>query len=336
MLGAIAALALGSLMAAAPASAYTINCSPVTSTTTTDYPYDGAVQRCGTAVAGSGTTTAAAIASYATGSAPDLFDEMKLFGAQFYVFKNPAEYDTYFTERGIAHATPGVDFGRGLFGLTQFYSDVPQWSVVFEYDVDGQYIAYFGSVNNTAKHETGHWADFLYKNLVASTTQYSSLSAMYDSLLTRDWAIVNSLTNCGSGGIFNGRRDLLNPNHWICTGAAHASLPLDPYYATPPGATNRAIMTVAYADRFVRSQEIFGNEVAVSVGSSDSAGAYTVTAYFDGARFVCTRYMVNKLIKTGKLPTATELQNIALPNQPTGSAMCPFSGAGWPTLPTQP
>src|SRR5262249_3271667 len=156
-----------------------------------------------------------------------------------------------------------------------------------------------------------HWMDYFYTSVTSGTSNQASLSNIYADLLAQDWTNLNGLTNCGTGGIFNGRQDF-NANY-ICTGGTHNALPLQSSYT---GDNNEEVLEDGFGNRFTLNGEIFANNEAEIASASDNAPG-GVEVYFTQNRFSCTTYLVKSLMQTGALPSKTGMQNVA---NPTGGA----------------
>ena len=301
-----------------------VTCTPVTSTGTSAYPYNGKALKCGTTPTAKANGMAGALYDFIAGET-DAYNKLSSMGATFYIFNDPTEYDTYFTDLGIPHPAPGTGIPAEAHGATVYDSPtslIPQYAVIFNKNGLGTSIDTYGNVGWFTTHEAGHFLDYAYKTVVSGVgDKRASTSTMFKDLLAKDWTNFNALPNCGIGGIFNGRKDFYG--NYICGGAAHASLPMNGVYN---GATNKQVLLLGFGDRFQNEWEIFGNEVASGAGFSD-AGVGGLSTYFNSAKFSCTLYLVNRLMATGALPTAA---NMSLVVKPGGAfAGCPTSGNGW-------
>lgn len=345
MFGALA-VAAGFFLFGAPAANATVTCTDIVQTGNTNWPYHGstgAAQICGAADAAHASGMAGQLYGLTTHAAK-LYDKLSTNHVVFYIFNSTAEYDSYMTAQGKPHTAPS-SMPAGTLGWTDTTAGggvTPQWTAIFVYangftppDPNGYMDNRGRTINDVTAHETGHWADYYYASLVLDSSRVTN-GQMFLDLLNRDWINLNALTNCGTGGIFNGKEDLglagppPQPAVYPCAGggALHNALPLDSRYTSH---NNEAILQTGWDFYFSPGnlEEFAGAEVESIEGPNDT-GPQAVVPYFDGNRFSCTRELFNELIKNGVLPTKTQLNNVKKPGG--ASASCPTTGAGWPPL----
>lgn len=328
------AVAAGLSIFAAPASAYTINCTQAPGTLTA-YPYVTHAFKCvrtgKPTVPSNANTTAMAGTVYdmhgAVGPARDGYDKLKdqpvpapfvSPGVTFYIFANPADYDLYFSERGLVNfpVPPGQN---RVFGRTLKLNGAPIWSSILVKGLSGEAITKYYSIQWITGHEIGHSLDYAYRALGGAANQLSD-SALFQGLLAQDWINFNALAPCGTGGVFNGRLSL--QGLWICSGGSHNQLPVRPDFT--PG-DNKTILQAATDDGFLDTAELFSNEVSKALGN-ETGGSYGFSYYFDSSRFGCSQLLVRTVVNTGILPTKTAMAAVAKPGGGVGSAGCPTTG----------
>ncbi len=332
MLGALAMVAAGFLFSAPAAQAYIINCSNITGGGGA-YPYDGSAQKCGTANTSKANNMAGEIYGY-TIRLPNAYVKLSSVDAKFYIFKNTSEYDTFFDERELsppsgttsadwAHKEPAA-IGNDVFGLTWKVSGEPKWTVVFENSYNSVSIDSVANVAYVTAHESGHWLEYSYRSHVSSSDHTAANSTMFMDLLTQDESNFRDLTNCGTGGVFNGKADFSGT--YICGGTSHNQLPMNSPYNGSPAPSNTAVLSVGYSSIFNDRSEIFASEIARASGNSDDAPK-GVDYYFKSHRFGCTLLLVDTLSNSGNLPTVDEMEDVTVPGG--ADAECPTSGSGW-------
>lgn len=347
MLGALAALALGSLFAVPAQAQSTPVCTSITSSITV-YPFNGTFKQCGLADGQHANGMAGTINALSV-KLPDLFDRLKNVnngsgqptGAKFYIFQTADEYHSYMSANGIAHTWPQLP---GTVGITEKDgTGKPTFTALFVYAAgspspsppNGYMDDVVGTVNFVTVHEAGHWADWFYRTMVNTSGPIASNSNMWNDLKARDYINLNALPICGTGGLFNGSQDQGysgNPPSstrvYVCSGTSHASLPVNSRYST---ANPETILILGWNHIFWDYGEMFADEVANEGGQADKA-PFGAIKFFDNANFNCTAALTRKLAFDGRLPTKTELSRIAKKGGASGSAMCPQSGSGWPSL----
>jgi len=254
MLGAFAALALGSLVAAAPAQAVTChNTTPGTLTTWPNNPNNpnnpavySPVQYCETAnnvLAQDAKGIVGALADLriplqsGTNSPADLYTKLsneylgrangQLTKPQFFVFYSLAEFNTYF----------GKNYTN--FSATAFTekdaSGTPIRSAIFLHATDRNGVLQLippQDVQAATLHEAGHWADSFYKSQVGGTL-FVTDSAAWRTLLNYDWDHtggipanvdgINQQPTCdGAGALFTGYSDQFK--NYICRSSQRVTI----------------------------------------------------------------------------------------------------------------
>ena len=355
MLGAIAALALGSLFAAPAAHAHTVTCQPKNDTRTT-YPYDGnpagpdvRVFRCGTAAQLANNIPASSNLSGMAGAvsglkannfgpAVDAYNKLATMspiaievldseepgdpytfpgpGITFLLFHDPQTYETYYSERNLDYEF--LTDESACWGVTFRINGDTSVVNLFEVDTNGVSVDWVFNTDWATSHEVGHVIDKAYANLGDDSIAFSS-STIFIDMLTYDFNQFDLETDCGLGGVFNGRTGYAEPNDpqdWICslTGGSHTG-PLTPNYASE--ANNTAILLKATGENFAPGH-VFSTLFARTSGSATS-GTYGLSSYLiGGSKFECSLQLVKTVTNLGRLPTKTEM--------PTG---CPVDGDGW-------
>lgn len=340
--GALAALAVGFLISTPEVKAQTITCANVPSSLTT-WPYSpgggapAAAQRCGTATTQKGSSMAGVLRDFANpGSAPNAYNQFAAYvnsgfagsPRQFFIFGNYDEYVSFFDANYGFHDTPsGNPYQVPGFTARGATTGAPRYTVVFQ-KVKDDFGVYFDQPNlqNTVAHEAGHWVDYFYRTTV-SGNQRASNSAAWTTLINHDWSHnspppnpypvgVNQHANCQATpvGMFRGYKDANGV--YICTGATGTggSLRNPPY-----SGTNQNVLQLAYPHIYAEDKEIFAEEFAVMNGLPDSGldgASHYMTDTGGGARFVCTKYLVQTLMQTGVKPTNTQLATKGCPAIP--------------------
>lgn len=139
---------------------------------------------------------------------------------------NKAQYISIYTAK-YGHA-PATEPDDGAPAFTTYVPDGnggnrPYYTVVFvESTVDGVTVTNNDWANATI-HEAGHWTDY-YKASTASGNPRASDATLFNSLLTKDWQRLNTVTKCSSSApsIFNGYRD--STGKYICNSSNTATI----------------------------------------------------------------------------------------------------------------
>ena len=233
MLGAIAALALGSLFAAAPANA-TVTCNPyVVATRPTSYP---AISATSSYFYNCLTNTTAdndkrdAVEAQLHGLPAKVTEYLAARGAKFYLFKDNVDAAAY-----------GWQIGPGFGALTiQFGSD-PKTAILTEVDnvFDPPEVLSNKMLKFITAHEASHHIDYIWRNtpspasdMLSSTQRFMDLYGHDRFLLNYVWNGVTAPTAraaCGSSGVFYQIRDP-STNGFICSGTNGQGTTLNPGY----------------------------------------------------------------------------------------------------------
>ena len=279
-LGALALVAGFFTLGAPAAHAYTIDCEDISSSLTV-FPYTaGTVQKCGTVSNSKALGMSGTLYSLIS-SAPDAYDKMAADSTvKFRIFKNLTEYDQFFDERVTTppagttaadwnHTEPAA-IGPLAWGHTikTYPGRVPIWTAIFTFDLNNVSIDTYANIGWVTTHEAGHWFEYYYESVVKSdiSTPTAAESQMYKDLLVQDWVNFDELVNCGTGGVFNGKK----PENvsYMCSGGSHGSLPMNSPYSGSN--TNKLNLELSYGSLFLPREETFATEVARMTGYSDN------------------------------------------------------------------
>ena len=315
MLGAIAALALGSLFAAPAAWAIPgatthgqVTCTSYTNVGT-NYPGNTNFLICehagDTAIT---TQTKNGWFGVISGETPDAKNRLQDgTDVRFYIFKNSADYVSYFTADGT---TPvALNDNYGISSVSQNYSVIVR-------QIDGQNVP-ADIINETIAHEAGHHLDYRwgandYGVTRASDTSNFAMLREHDIWsLNNRWlgATAGKRPPCGSGGALPNLYDAVN-EQYVCSGSN-----LRPEYLNHD--TNGNVLPTENYDVVLKvypelagKPELFAVAFAVATGNRASFHQVWGTASrIVQASFPCTIAMVSSL----------RLRN-AEPGTPPGSA----------------
>jgi hypothetical protein len=254
MLGAIAALVLGSFIAAPAANAQTtVVCDPVTGGTGV-WPWGGATKFCHTGSSGATQANGAAVANAlnsilsADSSAGDINKAaghiLKNWsgdlgtGARFFVFGTPAHFSSYcsghWTEFGYTSAAACSSYNAGVFGVTEHNPSTgkAKFTVIFTSELSNPGWAGY-TLGGVAAHEAGHWLNGSpeWRTLLgAGTGVLASDSANFQQNLNKDYDLFNQETPpCPT--IFGGSKDTFLI--YICSGTGGTGSTLNSGYSLP-------------------------------------------------------------------------------------------------------
>ncbi|MBX3152079.1 hypothetical protein KF728_18115 [Candidatus Obscuribacterales bacterium] len=340
MLGAIAALALGSLFAAAPAQA-AINCSRIdTNPTQTAWPKGDWGMKC----VNSSTPTfpTQTNGNNMLNAIPGVGqDELRrapngnftnLNGVRYYLFHTAADYDTWAASNGGVVSHTSADFGVTKVDA----KGVPIYSAIWEINGNNETT----NIRRAVGTQMGVSLDYLWGYIKSggivptvrfrfSDTIASPANAwqnIYKQNVDRDWALFTGAPcKVGSSfGLFSKFADNRLPvsaSTYICTddtgtagfgdgtalSSTYASLPA--CVGVPPtgsAACNKAIVIQAWPELYGDIHGLFAQEYAfMNVANDQASTGRTRDVYLNG-RFTCSKMML-RFAGQGKLPVAADL-----------------------------
>jgi hypothetical protein len=221
---------------------------------------------------------------------------------RFYIFKNEADYVSYFTADGTTPVALGDNYGVSSVG--QNYSVIVR-------QINGQSVPN-DIIIETIAHEAGHHLDYRWGANVYSTTRASDTANFISLrehdiwLLNNKWVGANAAKRppCGPGGALVNLYDPVNEKY-VCSGYN-----LEPEYKVNGNQTeNYTVLKLVFPD-IDGKPELFAVSFSVVSGNrSNWHQTWGTAARMIQAEFSCTNAMVSSL----------RIRN-AEPGTPPGSA----------------
>ena len=310
------------------ALAQTVSCTPVPKSIT-DWPYAGSTnpaKYCGTATSANGVVVGDSLHQLPKLYIQSGYTLLKNV-APFYVFKNKAEFQTYWYQQNPG-SPPGsapnpADTAAG-FTVYAASGGAPLYTVVFVQAKNASGATINTIMRNTTVHEAGHWLDYYHRTKFTGTTTKATDGPAFLNNLAVDWNNFNGKPNCGTNGVFRGKKDRFGA--FICSGANGVGGA--PIYS----GNNQAVLNAAWPGFFDQPKEVFAEEFAADNNADDGGGQMGITQYLSG--FTCTKTIVHSLgdygTKPGVAPTQDANGNPVsngpvvtwIPTTPTGQQAC--------------
>ncbi len=310
------------------ANAQAITCTAVPKSIT-DWPYAGSTnpaRYCGTATSANGVTVGDSLHQLPKGYLESSYTLLKNV-APFYVFKNKAEFQTYWNQQN-SNPPPGVTVPNPADtapGFT-FYTGAlaPVYTVVFVQAKTSSGATVNTNMRNTTVHEAGHWLDYFHRTKFSGAVSKVTEGTAWANNLAVDWNNFNGKPNCGTNGVFRGKKNHMGA--FICSGLNGVGG--SPIYS----GNNQAVLNAAWPGFFNLPKEIFAEEFAADNNAADGGGQMGITQYLSG--FTCTKTIVHSLGDYGTKPGVAPTHDAAgnpitngpvvtwIPSTPGGQQAC--------------
>lgn len=329
---ALAAMILGvGFLGAFPqqVQAQAITCTAVPKSIT-DWPYAGSTNSakyCGTATSANGVVVGDSLHQLPGGYLESSYTLLRNV-APFYIFKNKAEFQTYWNQQnpnpppGVV--VPPVSDTAAAITVYSAATTAPLYTVVFVEAKNASNVVIQNNMRNASVHEAGHWLDYFHRAKFAGGNDRVTKSAAYLNNLQVDWNNFNGKPNCGTNGVFRGKKNRFGA--FICSGANGVGG--SPIYA----GNNQAVLNAAWPAFFDQAKEIFAEEFAADNNADDGGGQMGITQYLSG--FTCTKTIGHSLGDYGTKPGVAPTHDAAgnpisngpvvtwIPSTPGGQQAC--------------